>query len=79
MSKFKRYFPQFATRITPETTLVTVLMAESGTMSEGNAIVGVQMKETYNEETTNKCKQCDYASSQAGHLRKHLKTRGGEK
>ena len=28
---------------------------------------------------SNKCNQCDYASSQAGHLRTHLKTHSGEK
>ena len=27
----------------------------------------------------NKCNQCDYASSEAGDLRKHLKTHSGEK
>ena len=30
-------------------------------------------------EKFNKCNQCDYASSQAGHLRRHLKTHSGEK
>ena len=30
-------------------------------------------------EKTNKCNQCDYASSEAGNLRKHLKTHSGEK
>ena len=28
---------------------------------------------------SNKCNQCDFASSQAGDLRRHLKTHGGEK
>ena len=28
---------------------------------------------------SNKCNQCDYASSQAGHLRRHLKKHSGEK
>ena len=28
---------------------------------------------------SNKCKQCDYASSQAGNLRRHLKKHSGEK
>ena len=27
----------------------------------------------------NKCNQCDYASSRAGHLRRHLKVHSGEK
>ena len=30
-------------------------------------------------EKSNKCNLCDYASSQAGHLRAHLKTHSGEK
>ena len=30
-------------------------------------------------EKSKKCKQCDYASSQAGDLRRHLKTQSGEK
>ena len=30
-------------------------------------------------EKSNKCSQCDYASSQVGHLRRHLKTHSGEK
>ena len=32
-----------------------------------------------NAEKLNKCNQCDYASSHAGHLRTHLKTHSGEK
>ena len=30
-------------------------------------------------EKPNKCNQCDYASSQTGHLKMHLKTHTGEK
>ena len=30
-------------------------------------------------ENSNKCNQCDFASSEAGHLRTHLKTHNGEK
>ena len=37
-----------------------------------------RVKETYTGEKSNKCKQCDYASSQAGDLRTHLKTHSGE-
>ena len=32
-----------------------------------------------NAEKSNKCNQCDYASSRAGHLRRHMKTHSGEK
>ena len=31
------------------------------------------------EKSKKKCNQCDYASSQAGHMRTHLKTHSGEK
>ena len=34
---------------------------------------------THSGEKSNKCNQCDYASSRAGHLRTHLKTHSGEK
>ena len=34
---------------------------------------------THTGEKPNKCNQCDYASSQAGKLRRHLKMHGGEK
>jgi uncharacterized Zn-finger protein len=34
---------------------------------------------THSGEKSNKCNQCDYASSQAGVLRRHLKTHSGEK
>ena len=37
------------------------------------------MKTTDNVLESNKCNQCDYASSQAGNLRIHLKTHSGEK
>ena len=30
-------------------------------------------------EKSNKCNQCDYSSSRAGHLRRHLKMHSGEK
>ena len=44
-----------------------------------NAKVRGQIKETDNTEKPNKCHQCDYSSSHAGDLRKHLKTHSGEK
>ena len=31
------------------------------------------------DKRSNKCSQCDYASSDAGNFRKHLKTHSGEK
>ena len=35
--------------------------------------------ETHSEKKTNKCKQCDSITNQAGDLRRHLKTHSGEK
>ena len=32
----------------------------------------------HNGEKPNKCNQCDYASSQGTHLKRHLKTHGGK-
>ena len=39
----------------------------------------IPKKMTDNVIKLNKCSQCDYASSQAGNLRQHLKTHSGEK
>ena len=36
-------------------------------------------KKTGSAIESNKCNQCDYASSRAGHMRTHLKTHSGEK
>ena len=47
--------------------------------SVAKANVRVQMKETDDTEKQNKFHQCDYSSSHAGDLRKHLKTHSGEK
>ena len=33
----------------------------------------------HTDEKSNKCNQCDYATSRAGDLRRHLKTHSGEK
>ena len=44
-----------------------------------NAHVEIRKKNTDNIIKSNKCNQCDYASSQTGHLRTHLKTHSGEK
>ena len=37
------------------------------------------LKETTDNFKSNKCNQCDYASTQARNLRTHLKTHSGEK
>ena len=39
----------------------------------------IPKKTTDNVNKSNKCNQCDYASSHAGNLRTHLKTHSGEK
>ena len=39
----------------------------------------IQKKATINVIKSNKCNQCDYASSRADSLRQHLKTHSGEK
>ena len=41
------------------------------------ANVKIQKKATDNVIKSNKCQQCDYASSHAGNLKKHLKTHSG--
>ena len=38
----------------------------------------IQNKRTENATKSNKCNQCGYASSQAGTLRRHLKTHNGK-
>ena len=43
------------------------------------ASVEAPMRETNTGEKSNKCNQCDFASAQAGNLRRHLKTHSGEK
>ena len=37
------------------------------------------VKETCGREKSNKCNQCDYASSQAAKLKEHLRAHSGEK
>ena len=44
-----------------------------------DANVKIKKKTTDNVTKSNKCNQCDYASSNTGHLRSHLKTHSGEK
>ena len=44
-----------------------------------NASSKIQKKRTDNFIKSNKCNKCDYASSQIGHLNRHLKTHTGEK
>ena len=47
--------------------------------SENGVNVYIPLKNTNNErEKSNKCNQCDYASSQAGNLGSYLKTHSGE-
>ena len=41
--------------------------------------VEIIMKKTNDVTKSNKCNQCEYASSHAGHLRTHLKIHSGEK
>ena len=43
-----------------------------------DSVVNVALP-TENADISNKCNQCDYASSDAGNLRRHLKTHSGEK
>ena len=40
---------------------------------------GGGLNQPHSGEKSNKCNQCDYASSRAGDLRRHLKTHTGEK
>ena len=44
-----------------------------------DANVKILRKNTDNVIKSNKCNQCDFASSYASALRRHLKTHGGEK
>ena len=46
-------------------------------LKEGN--VKIPKKTTDNFIKSNKCNQCNFASSRAGNLRQHLKTHSGEK
>ena len=39
----------------------------------------VPLRETNGREKSNKCNQCDYASSRASHLRRHFKRHTGKK
>ena len=39
----------------------------------------IEQMEAQRGEKSNKCNQCDYASSQASNLRRHLKMHSGEK
>ena len=47
--------------------------------SESGVNIDVPLRKTKNEgEKSNNCNQCNYASSQAGKIRTHLKTHSGE-
>ena len=39
----------------------------------------VEMEQILEQEKSNKCNLCEYASSRAGHLRTHMKMHSGEK
>ena len=44
-----------------------------------NEVMDIDNDKNYLDGTVHKCNQCDYASSQASHLRSHLKTHSGER
>ena len=48
-------------------------------LSESKAFEKVPTRQTNNEQKSNKCNQCDFASVRTNHLRRHLKTHSGEK
>ena len=49
-------------------------------LSENGVNEDVPLRNTDNErEKSNKCNQCEFASSSPGNLRRHLKTHSGEK
>ena len=56
-----------------------VAMEQTADPGFRDANVKILKKMTVNVTESNKCKQCDYASFQASHLRTHLKTHRGEK
>ena len=52
---------------------------EINQLRENNVDGNVSMTKTNDKGKSNKCNQCDYASSVAGSLKRHLKTHSGEK
>ena len=67
-------FPQFETKITRETTFLSYML--HCTVMDQNLELSVQPQM---REKSNKCNQCDFASSYASTLKTHLKTHSGEK
>ena len=55
---------------------VSIKETKKGNQIEESSLANVKAKlrETNNREKSNKCNQCEYASSEAGNLRRHLKT-----
>ena len=62
--------------------VLVLIMDKSLGQQDSNEYPGdveVRIADTKNKEKPHKCNQCDYASSQASSLRRHLKTHSWEK
>ena len=69
-------FPSLVSRI-----LVMDLNPENYELDENNVKIKAPkiLKKRGQDKKSNKCNQCDFSSSQTGHLRRHLKIHSGEK
>ena len=67
-------FPQFETKITQDTTFLLYML--HCTVMDQNLELSVQPQM---REKSNKCNQCDFASSYASTLKTHLETHSREK